>query len=381
MSSNFLIDIPGGSKVYFRPVGAIGPVQGNASNSALLSPTGLRFVGGIVYHRKDRHYVSSEYISLDVLRSQLDDCSEDVRSQLKRQLEMLERPLSPIKVRGELNRSFSKPLLMGVLNVTPDSFSDGGRFNDTNAAIRRGRQMISEGANIIDVGGESTRPGAKPVWEGDEAARVIPVIEGLAREGALISIDTRRASVMEKAIQAGAHIINDVSALSHDPESLNVAARSGLPVVLMHAQGDPQTMQDNPEYHHVLLDIYDYLAQRVYACVQAGIGPDKIIIDPGIGFGKRVVSDNVTLLNGLSLFLTLGCPLLLGASRKRFIGAITGIDDADRRVIGSVTAALKGMQEGASIIRAHDVRETAEAMKMMQAFRDGESMDGMSFTR
>ncbi|MBO6505604.1 MAG: dihydropteroate synthase [Kordiimonadaceae bacterium] len=267
---------------------------------------------------------------------------------------------------------------MGVLNVTPDSFSDGGKFVDVHTAVRHARAMAAAGADIIDIGGESTRPGAAPVWEGEEAERVVPVIEALADEGIALSIDSRNALVMEKAIEAGAHIINDVSAFTHDPDSLALASRLNVPVVLMHAQGDPRTMQDDPHYEHVVLDIYDYLAERIAACEAAGIQKANIIIDPGIGFGKRVVRDNMDLINGLMVFQALGCPVLLGASRKRFIGAITGVESAEERVAGSVAAAIMGAEQGANIIRVHDIRETAEAIKMVQASFDASAMDGMA---
>lgn len=265
---------------------------------------------------------------------------------------------------------------MGVLNVTPDSFSDGGKFLDTDAAILRARQMIAEGADIIDIGGESTRPGATPVWEGEEAERVVPVIEALVAEKITMSIDTRHSTVMQKAVQAGAHIINDVSALTYDGESMAVAAASDAPIVLMHARGDPKTMQDAPEYDDVLLDVFDYLQERVEACAAAGIERCRLIVDPGIGFGKRVVQDNLALMNGLSLFHGLGCPVLLGASRKRFIGAITGEETADRRMPGSLAAALKGVEEGMQILRVHDVAETVQAVKLAQAMHDAAMMDG-----
>jgi len=199
----------------------------------------------------------------------------------------------------------------------------------------------------------------------------------MAGEGVALSVDTRHSFVMEKALKAGADIINDVSALSHDPDSMVFAASVSAPVILMHAQGDPETMQDNPEYDHALLDVYDYLSARLDACVEAGISADRIFLDPGIGFGKRVVQDNIALINGLSLFQTLGCPILLGASRKRFVGAITGVDSAEDRVIGSVVAAARGAQYGANIIRAHDVAQTVEALKMVQAFTDASVMDGV----
>ena len=236
--------------------------------------------------------------------------------------------------------------------------------------------MVAEGADIIDIGGESTRPGAKPVWEGEEAERVVPVIEALQADGVPLSLDSRHSFVMDKGLKAGAHIINDVSALDYDPDSMAIVAKSDAPVVLMHAQGLPETMQDRPSYQHVLFDVYDYLAGRIAACETAGIARGRIITDPGIGFGKRVVQDNLALILGLPLFLTLGCPVLLGASRKRFIGAITGEEEAGRRMAGSLAAAIKGVELGTQVVRVHDVAETAQALKLVQAFHDAAMMDG-----
>lgn len=266
--------------------------------------------------------------------------------------------------------------IMGIVNVTPDSFSDGGRLTSTQAAIEHARALEVAGAGILDIGGESTRPGSDPVPLDEELRRVMPVIEGLAgRVEARISIDTRKAEVMRRAAAAGADLINDISALTHDRASLDVAAESGLPVILMHALGDPKTMQDAPAYDHVLLDVFDYLEQRIAACEAAGIERGRLIADPGIGFGKTV-DHNLTLLHGLSLFHGLGVPILLGASRKRFIGAVTGAGNVggasadqrpDERVAGSIAAALMGVAQGAQIIRVHDVAETKQALALWQA--------------
>ncbi len=309
--------------------------------------------------------------ALDQVRTALPDF---LAAQFDNMRDALKTEHQAITLPGDKRLGLTRPLVMGVLNVTPDSFSDGGRFLDTGAAITRARQMVAEGADIIDIGGESTRPGATPVWEGEEAERVVPVIEALCQDGIALSIDTRHASVMDKALLAGAHILNDVSALTYDPESIMVAAASGAPVVLMHAQGQPKTMQDAPTYNNVLLDVYDYLAERVEACEQAGISRDRLIVDPGLGFGKRVVQDNLALMNGLALFRTLGCPLLLGASRKRFIGAVTGEEVADKRLGGSVAAALSGVSGGAQFLRVHDVAETSQALKLQQAMHDAALM-------
>jgi dihydropteroate synthase len=264
-----------------------------------------------------------------------------------------------------------RPRIMGILNVTPDSFSDGGRFLDPQAALAQGREMAGAGAAIIDIGGESTRPGAAEVAVADEVARTAPVIAALADLGVPLSIDTRKAAVAQAALAAGAGIVNDVAALSFDPALAGVVAQSGVPVVLMHARGTPATMQDDPVYEDVLLDVYDFLSRRIAYAEQAGIARDRIVVDPGIGFGKTV-AHNLALLRGLSLFHGLGCPILLGASRKRFIGTVGGEAVAERRVAGSLAVALTGVAQGAQILRVHDVNETRQALFLWQAITLGD---------
>lgn len=377
MSLTDLHTIADGSKVYLRPVGRVSAAITAGRASFDFGGTGLRYTGACVYARTGKSDTSSGYFSAEQILFGLDGFESTVRQALNQQITNFARPVGPLELKDDLKLSFSRSLVMGVLNVTPDSFSDGGRFLDAGKAIRHARAMISAGADIIDIGGESTRPGATPVWEGEEADRIVPVIHALAQESIPISVDTRNALVMEKALQAGAHMVNDVSALTHDPDSLALVAERGIPVILMHAQGDPRTMQDNPDYDHVLLDVYDYLSDRIDVCEQAGISRHNIIVDPGIGFGKRVVKDNLALINGLLLFRTLGCPVLLGASRKRFIGATTGIETASERLPGSLSAAIYGVRAGANIIRAHDVAETAQALKLAQALQDASVMDGL----
>jgi dihydropteroate synthase len=267
--------------------------------------------------------------------------------------------------------TLDRPRIMGILNVTPDSFSDGGRFLDAGAACAQGRAMADEGAAILDVGGESTRPGAAEVAVAEEVARTAPVIAALAAVGVPLSIDTRKAAVAEAALKAGAGIVNDVSALVYDPALAGVVADARVPVVLMHARGTPATMQDDPVYEDVLLDVYDFLAARISVAEAAGIPRERIVVDPGIGFGKTV-DHNLALLRGLSLFHGLGCPILLGASRKRFIGTVGGEAQADRRVAGSLAVALTGAAQGAQILRVHDVKETRQALALWQAITLGE---------
>jgi dihydropteroate synthase len=267
--------------------------------------------------------------------------------------------------------SMDRPRIMGIVNVTPDSFSDGGSFANAQAAIDHGLRLADEGADILDIGGESTRPGSDAVALDEELRRVMPVLEGLrGRTTAKISVDTRKAEVMRRAAAAGADILNDVSAFTHDRDALAAAAESGRPVMLMHAQGDPKTMNDNPRYRDVVLDVFDFLAARIRACEEAGIARDKIAVDPGIGFGKHL-HHNVAVLQAMSLYHGLGVPVLLGASRKKLIGQLCNVDDAKRRVPGSLAAALAAVAQGVQIIRVHDVQDTVQAVRVWQAVMRG----------
>jgi dihydropteroate synthase len=255
---------------------------------------------------------------------------------------------------------------MGIVNVTPDSFSDGGDFAEAQAAVARGQALIDAGADILDIGGESTRPGSHPTSIETEIDRVAPVIAALAKRGHLISIDSRHAVVMAAALDAGAKIINDVTALTGDPDSLDLAARSGAPIILMHMLGAPLTMQQNPTYQNVVEEIRDYLAGRIDACRAAGIAPARILVDPGIGFGKTV-EHNVTLIRELQRFGDLAAGVLLGASRKSFIGALSANEPAKQRLGGSIAVALAGAARGARVLRVHDVAETVQALKTWRA--------------
>lgn len=257
--------------------------------------------------------------------------------------------------------------IMGILNVTPDSFSDGGDFTDRDAAVAQARAMAQD-ADILDIGGESTRPGADFVPETAEIARTVPVIDALeqAGVGTPISIDTRKAGVAQATVAAGARLFNDVSALSFDPDSLAVAARLGVPVCLMHASGDPKTMQADPRYSDVVLDVYDYLDARVAAAETAGIDRANLIVDPGIGFGKTA-EHNLALLRRISVFHGLGCPVLLGVSRKRFIGTLGHAPEARDRFAGSMAVALDAVRQGVQILRVHDVAATAQALRLHRA--------------
>jgi len=264
---------------------------------------------------------------------------------------------------GRFTLALERPLVMGVVNVTPDSFSDGGRYLDANAAIAYARSMIDEGVDLVDVGGESTRPGAASVSEAEELARILPVVTAL--RGFPVSVDTRHANVMREALAAGAAMINDIGALAA-PGALAVVAQSGCAVCLMHKKGDPATMQESPRYADVVGEVLDYLAGRIADCEAAGIARDRIVADPGFGFGKTV-EHNLTLLRHLPELSSLGVPLLAGWSRKSSLGRITG-RDAGERLAGSLAAALLALLGGARILRVHDVKETRDVVLVWEAW-------------
>lgn len=272
--------------------------------------------------------------------------------------------MPPSQLRSEwAGLRLDRPLVMGILNVTPDSFSDGGRRTDPRIAIEAGLAMAEDGADIIDIGGESTRPGATPVSAEIEQDRVLPVIEALARQGLCVSADTRHAATMQAALAAGARIINDVSALTHDPLSAGVVAQHACPIVLMHMRGVPETMNDQAVYQDVVAEVRSELDQRIQTAIAAGIRPEQIAIDPGIGFAKRATHSQA-LLRGLPELTSLGYPILVGLSRKGFIGGLSNEPQADRRLPGSLAGALFAVLRGASILRVHDVRETVQALRV-----------------
>ncbi|MDB5454257.1 MAG: folP [Caulobacteraceae bacterium] len=259
--------------------------------------------------------------------------------------------------------------VMGVINLTPDSFSDGGRFARPDAALAQARRLIAEGADILDIGGESTRPGAAPVPEAQEIARVVPLIRAIRAENAIpVSVDTMKPAVARAAMAAGASIWNDVTALRHAPDSLEVAAELACDVVLMHMQGEPRTMQAEPRYDDVVAEVAAFLAERAEAAIAAGVLRERIWLDPGVGFGKHMIRHNLPLLAGLDRIVALGFPVLLGASRKSFIGALDGGSrPADQRLGGSIAAALAGALAGIAAVRVHDVRETVQALRVWTA--------------
>ena len=269
---------------------------------------------------------------------------------------------------GEQRLELARPRVMGILNVTPDSFSDGGKFFDREQALDHARRMVADGADIIDIGGESTRPGALPVREDVELERVIPLVEALAREGMRVSVDTVKPAVMRAALTAGADMINDVRAL-REPGAIDAVAAGQAAVCLMHMQGEPRTMQAEPHYDDVVKDVRDFLVERALACEAAGIARDRIVIDPGFGFGKTV-AHNLALLRSLDVFKATGYPVMAGISRKSMLGGIAGRDVKERGA-ASIAAALAAVTRGASIVRVHDVRETVDALKVWQAIETG----------
>ncbi|MEX0285984.1 MAG: dihydropteroate synthase [Paracoccaceae bacterium] len=286
----------------------------------------------------------------------------DARDMPEEASHLITRPRAPIA-----GLDMAAPRIMGILNVTPDSFSDGGKFLDPSTAAARGRAMATDGADILDIGGESTRPGAATVEVAEEIDRTAPVIAALtAQLDTPISIDTRKCPVAEAALDAGAALVNDVAALSYDPSLVPLCVDRDAPVCIMHAQGDPETMQQNPRYDNVLLDVYDYLEDRVVTLEGQGIPRARILVDPGIGFGKTV-EHNLTLLRGLSIFHGLGCAILVGASRKRFIGTIGEAPRTEARLPGSLAVGLAALAQGVQMLRVHDVGETAQAMRLWQA--------------
>jgi len=351
-------------RTFFRPTGFVDSPFGHDGKLARLAGGMAWFsqVEAITWDGGRR--TATDLVSVERLVESISARPEGERLAWER----LTRPRAPLQL-GTRTIRLNQPQVMGIVNATPDSFSDGGRFADAAAAAEAGAHMAAAGAAIIDVGGESTRPGAAEVWEGDEIERVVPVIRQLAGGGAAVSIDTRKAAVMEAALGAGARLVNDVSALTFDPRSADVVAAAGVPVILMHHQGGPESMQDNPRYGDVLVEVYEWLEERIAAAEAAGIARDRILVDPGFGFGKTV-AHNLELMNGLALFHALGCPIVLGASRKRTIGALSNEAPADQRLAGSIAFALKAAEQGAQIVRVHDVPETVQALRVWRGLRD-----------
>lgn len=343
--------------LFTRPI----PLDPNASNYLLDSGKGLPLAGGplafsyleiISWDRKK--LPSKKILSIDELNNWLKKQSEKTKHTIESQITNITSPR--VDMAGF---SFKHPCIMAILNLTPDSFYDGGKYMNAEEASEHARKMTKSGADMIDIGGESTRPGASPINETEELKRILPVLKTLVAEGIKISVDTRHAITMAKAADCGAMLINDVSALSM-PNSLETLSKIDLPIVLMHSNADPSTMQDNPTYNQATLEVYEYLEARINVAKKMGINKEKIIIDPGIGFGKNL-SHNLEIIKNLSIFHGLGCPILLGASRKSFIGKISRELDPNNRLAGSIASVLWGISQGAQIFRVHDVAETLQA--------------------
>tara|TARA_A100001391_G_scaffold7621_3_gene4847 strand:- start:44176 stop:45300 length:1125 start_codon:yes stop_codon:yes gene_type:complete len=364
--------------VYIQPLTTVSGPQAVEGDT-------IRLGGSMVYAREfalivrsGGAVVSRAIVTREGMNGALADLPADLAGEGAAQWADLQRVHEPLQC-GARTIRLDQPQVMGILNVTPDSFSDGGQFMDDPEAMRtQAAAMHEAGAAILDVGGESTRPGAATVWEGDEIKRVVPAIEVCAAMGAAVSIDTRRPAVMEAALAAGAHVINDVSALRHDPRSLDYAAASKAPLILMHAPGASveaaEGLHKDGHYTAVAFDVFDWLKERRDAALAAGIAREKIVLDPGVGFGKSL-ADNLALLNALPLFHALGQPLLLGASRKRMIGALSNEAAAHQRLGGSLTLAQLGMDAGYHLLRVHDVFETVQARNVWRGLRDAALTD------
>ncbi|MBX7456711.1 dihydropteroate synthase [Qipengyuania sp. 1NDH17] len=359
--------------IYIRPIGLVPGPQSEHGNA-------IRLAGGMVYAsrfavvlRRDGKIAERWLASPDTMAEVLGGLPDEVGAEAEQQWANLTLAHPALEL-GSRTIRLDQPQVMGILNMTPDSFSDGGSNTDISAAREHAATMVEAGASIIDVGGESTRPGAKPVWEGDEIERVVPAIEACAAMGAAVSVDTRKAAVMEAALAAGASLINDVSGLTHDMRSAEVVAAASCPVVLMHAPGSGADLHEGGDYASVVFDVFDELRARRDAALEAGIAASRILLDPGIGFGKSL-ADNLALMNALPLFHALGHPLLLGVSRKRMIGAMSNEAEADARLGGSIALTTKGMDAGVQLHRVHDVRDTVQARNVWRGLRDAALTD------
>lgn len=362
-------------RIYIRPIGFAPGPQSEHGNA-------VRLGGGMVYAsrfavilRRDGAIAERWLAGPDTIGAVLGELPDGVGAEAEAQWAALRAAHAPLAM-GARTVRLDQPQIAGILNVTPDSFSDGGRFDgDANAARDHAAAMVEAGAAIIDIGGESTRPGAPVVWEGDEIARIQPAVAACAGMGAAVSVDTRKSTVMEAALDAGATMVNDVSGLLHDERAAEVVAARGCPVVLMHAPGaGGGDLHAGGDYANVVFDVFDHLRARRDAAIAAGISREAIILDPGIGFGKNLAA-STALINALPLFHALGQPLMLGASRKRMIGALSHEAPADRRLGGSIALAMAGVDAGVQLLRVHDVAETVQARNVWRGLRDAALTD------
>lgn len=369
-----LSDLPADARLYLRPLWFADSPVGLDGMTARIGDGLIWFQAYEIVARTGGRRVLTQIVPVADFDAALTSLPAALRARAEALAAGIATKRPPLSLNGRTIR-FDSPQVMGILNMTPDSFSDGGRHQgDAQIAADAGFAMTTDGVAIVDVGGESTRPGADPVWEGDEIARVVPVIEKLAAAGVPVSIDTRKAAVMEAALAAGAGIVNDVSALLHDDRSLDVVARAGCPVVLMHVPSTGENLHDGARYADAAFDVFDWLEARVHACLEAGIPRAKIIVDPGLGFGKSL-QDNLSILNRVAMYQALGVPVLVGVSRKRMIGALSNEAPVDKRLGGSVALAMQAFGLGAQIVRVHDVAETVQAARVWRGLRDAALSD------
>ncbi len=354
--------------IYLRPIGFIDSPQFHDGANARLAGSMLWFTQIELTARREGKLHRS-LVDLRQWDAAKDAMSPDNRARAEMLFERITAPREALNLGDRVVR-MDQPQVMGILNMTPDSFSDGGKSDgDLSIAAEAAIRMSSDGAAIIDIGGESTRPGAPLIWEGDEIKRVEPIIAHLSGTGTAISIDTRKAAVMTAAIGAGARMINDVSALLYDDAAIQIAKAAGVPVVLMHSPSQSSDPHKGGGYADVVTDVFDWLDERVEAVVAAGIPRSKILVDPGIGFGKSL-NENLAIINNLSIYHGIGCALVFGASRKRLVGALSNEADVDQRLGGSIFLALKAVEQGAHIVRVHDVAETVQAIRVWRGLRD-----------
>lgn len=368
MNGQTLASLDAASQIYLRPTHFIESPQQHDGLTLKLAGTMLWFSAIELIARLGEQQ-SRFLIPVSGVEGAFSNLKQSQAMRANELLANITAPRAALQL-GERTIRLDQPQVMGILNMTPDSFSDGGKHTDNlEAAAEAAIAMSSAGAAIIDIGGESTRPGAPLVWEGDEIKRIEPIIQRLALAGTALSIDTRKAAVMRAAIACGAQMINDISALLYDDQSLDVARQSGAVVAIMHAPSQSSDPHKNDGYEDVVTEVYDFLEARVAALVAGGIPKEKIVVDPGLGFGKSL-TDNLAIINNLSMFHGIGCPILFGASRKRMIGALSKEAEADARLGGSVFLAMKAVEQGAQIIRVHDVPETVQAIHVWRGLRD-----------
>ena len=362
------------ASVYVQPIGLVSGPQAEDGAAIRLAGTMVYASRFALVVRDDGAVQHRRTFGLREAAEALAEPGGELASEAERQWANLQLVHAPIQL-GERTIRLDQPQIMGVLNVTPDSFSDGGEFLEKPDAGRaHAAAMLEAGAAIIDIGGESTRPGGAATWEGDEIERVIPAVEYCKSMGAAISVDTRRAGVLEAALGKGAQMANDVSALRYDPRMVDLVAGAGCPVVLMHAPGTGEDLHAGGDYADVVSDVFDTLNFARERAIAGGIAEERIVLDPGIGFGKSL-ADNLAIINALPLFHALGSPLLIGMSRKRMIGALSNEEPAHQRLGGSIALATKAMDAGAHLLRVHDVPETVQARNVWRGMRDAALTD------